>query len=177
MPVPNLTALEELIRPAVEGQDYELLELEWMRQLGKNVLRVTIDRPPGQGYVSHDDCVRVSREVSALLDVKDELVPAAYSLEVSSPGVDRPLKKGSDFARFIGQRARVRLKAEAPRSFATQDLSPDPKTGEAAKPRRNFAGVIEAVEGDTVRLSVEGAGRFDLFIPEMEKANLIYEFS
>lgn len=177
MAAPKLTALEELIRPAVDGQGYELVELEWSRQLVGNVLRVTIDRLPDQGFVSHDDCVRVSREVSALLDLNDQLVPGAYSLEVSSPGVDRPLKKSADFSRFIGQRAKVRLRAEAPRSLAAQDLSPDPVSGEPKKPRRNFVGTIDSVEGDQVRLLVEGAGRFDLYIPEMEKANLIYEFS
>lgn len=177
MKAPDLNALDLLIRPAVEGQDYELIELEWTRQLGKNVLRVTIDRRPGQGFVSHEDCVRVSREVSALLDVNDAAVQGVYSLEVSSPGVDRPLKKGSDFERLVGQKARVRLRAEAPRSFATQNLSPDPQTGEAAKPRRNFVGTIDSVEGERVRLLVEGAGPFDLYVPEMEKANLVYEFS
>lgn len=177
MKAPDLNALDQLVRPAVEGQDYELIELEWTRQLGKNVLRVTIDRRPGQGFVSHEDCVRVSREVSALLDVNDTLVQGAFSLEVSSPGVDRPLKTVSDFERLVGQKARVRLRAEAPRSFATQNLSPDPQTGEAAKPRRNFVGTIESVEGERVRLLVEGAGAFDLYVPEMEKANLVYEFS
>jgi ribosome maturation factor RimP len=177
MKAPDLNALDQLIRPAVEGQDYELIELDWTRQLGKNVLRVTIDRPPGQGFVSHEDCVRVSREVSALLDVHDQLIQGVYSLEVSSPGVDRPLKKSADFERLVGQKARVRLRAESPRSFATQDLSPDPKTGEPGKPRRNFVGTIESVAGDVVRLSVEGAGVFELYIPEMEKANLVYEFS
>ena len=101
----DLKALTKLIEPAVDGQGYELVDLEWTRGLSGWVLRVTIDRLPGQGHVSHQDCVAVSREASALLDVHDVL-PGAYSLEVSSPGVDRPLKKGRDFARFIGKKAK-----------------------------------------------------------------------
>ena len=166
----DLKALHKLIEPAVDGQGYELVELEWTRGPSGWVLRVTIDRLPGQGHVSHQDCVAVSREVSALLDVHDVL-PVAYSLEVSSPGVDRPLKKSADFARFLGKKAKVRLRPDATQSFALQGPQrPD------SVPRRNFSGTIDAVDGDRVKISVEGAGQFELVIGEIEKANAVFEF-
>lgn len=163
----NLQALEDLIRPAVEGQGYELVELHWGRQLGGSVLRITIDRQPGQGRVSHSDCATVSREVSALLDVKDVL-PGHYNLEVSSPGLDRPLKRGADFARFIGERAKVRLQPSASRS----NLGPPPAAG--TPPRRNFTGTIQAVADEVVRLDADDIGPVELHTTEIEKANLIY---
>ena len=166
----DLKALHKLIEPAVDGQGYELVDLEWTRGVSGWVLRVTIDRLPEQGHVSHQDCVAVSREVSALLDVHDVL-PGAYSLEVSSPGVDRPLKKSADFARFIGKKAKVRLRPDAVQSFDLQGPQrPD------SVPRRNFSGTIDAVEGDRVKISVEGAGQFELVIGEIEKANAVFEF-
>lgn len=168
----NLQTLDELIRPAVEGQGYDLIELHWGKQAGGSVLRVTIDRQVGQGRVSHSDCVTVSREVSALLDVKDVL-PGHYSLEVSSPGLDRPLKRAVDFSRFLGERAKVRMQTTVSRS----NLGPPPVAtpgGTPAAPRRNFSGTIAEVVGDVVRMDAEGVGQVELHIAEMEKANLIY---
>ena len=166
----DLKALTKLIEPAVDGQGYELVDLEWTSAPGGTVLRVTIDRLPGQGHVSHQDCVAISREVSALLDVHDPL-PGAYSLEVSSPGVDRPLKKSSDFARFVGKKAKVRLRPDAEQSFALQG----PRATDSV-PRRNFSGTIESVENDRVKISVDGAGTFELVVGEIEKANAVFEF-
>jgi ribosome maturation factor RimP len=159
----DMQALDQLIRPAVEGQGYELVDLLWKREQGGWVLRILIDRQPGMGYISVEDCAAVSREVSALLDVHD-LLPGHYNLEVSSPGVERPLKRSADFARFLGQRAKVRLKS-------TPAGSP-----KEAGPRRNFVGTIQSVEGNIVRLHTEDAGTVDLDIDEIERANLIYEF-
>jgi ribosome maturation factor RimP len=138
------------------------------------VLRITIDRPIGQGRVSHDDCTVVSREVSALLDVKEAL-PGRYSLEVSSPGIDRPLKRQADFERFIGERAKVRLRLDAQKS----DIGPRPTAppdAPPALPRRNFVGTIAAVADEHVRLDAEGVGPVQLHISEIEKANLLYSF-
>lgn len=164
----NLQTLETLIRPAVEGQDYELVELHWGRGPGSGILRITIDRPPGQGHVSHSDCVQVSREVSALLDVND-ILPGKYSLEVSSPGLDRPLKRSADFQRFIGQRAKVRMRPDVQKS----NLGPLP---EGAAPRRSVSGTILSVADEVVTLEADGIGPVTLHLAEMEKANLIYSF-
>ncbi len=167
----DLKALETLIRPAVDGQGYELVEVQWVRGLGSSVLRVTIDRPVGQGHVSHSDCVRVSREVSALLDIHDTL-PGRYQLEVSSPGLDRPLKRGTDFLRFVGQRAKVRMRPDCPLSDLGPGATPPPDS--KVGPRRQFLGVIESVDGELVRMQVDGVGGVALHTTEMEKANLIY---
>lgn len=158
----DLNALHTLVCPAIEAQGYELVDLEWKRAQGGWVFRIIIDRPPGEGYVSHKDCVGVSREVSALLDVHDVL-PVHYNLEVSSPGVDRPLKQLRDFQRFLGKAARVRLKEVAAR--------PQPE----GAPRRNFQGRIAAAEDGRVRLQLENDLAVDLRVDEIEKANLVYE--
>ena len=170
----DLKALEDLLRPAVDAQGYELVSVAWGREQVGNVFRLIIDRLPGQGYVSHEDCVRVSREVSALLDVNDVL-PGEYSLEVSSPGIDRPLKRSADFVRFVGERAKIRLRPSAPQ---TEKGLPTPKPGVA--PQRNFVGKIESVTGsaagpaanEVIRLIDESSGPVELHLAEIEKANL-----
>ena len=166
----DLKALEDLLRPAVDAQGYELVSVAWVREQVGTVFRLIIDRLPGQGYVSHEDCVRVSREVSALLDVH-EVLPGDYSLEVSSPGIDRPLKRSADFARFVGERAKVRLR---PSAAQTEKGLPAPKPGVA--PQRNFVGKIESVAGpvggEVIRLADESSGPVELHLAEIEKANL-----
>jgi ribosome maturation factor RimP len=168
--------LEHIIRPAVEGQGYEFVELAWSRGVrGSGVLRVTIDRPIGQGHISHSDCVRVSREVSALLDVHDPMPGGRYQLEISSPGVDRPLKRGVDFLRFVGQRAKVRLRPDAMRSDVGPAATPPPDS--KVGPRRVFAGEIEAVDGELVQMQADGVGKVVLHTADMEKANLLFAFN
>ncbi len=162
----DLKALEDLLRPAVDAQGYELVSTAWGREPGGMVFRLIIDRLPGQGYISHDDCVRVSREASALLDV-NEVLPAGYNLEVSSPGIERPLKRAADFTRFIGQRAKVRTR---PGAVQTEKGLAPPKPGIA--PQRNFVGNIDAVENEVLRLTDETTGAVSIYINEIEKANL-----
>ena len=88
----------------------EIFDVQWRREAHGMVLRVRIDRPGPAAHaeesVSVDDCATVSRELSAALDVED-LVPTAYTLEVSSPGLDRPLRGAADYARFAGRRAKI----------------------------------------------------------------------
>lgn len=88
----------------------EIFEVQFRREAPGMVLRVQIDRPgPGataEDSVSVEDCAKVSRDLSAVLDVED-IVPAAYTLEVSSPGLDRPLRGAADYARFSGRRAKI----------------------------------------------------------------------
>jgi ribosome maturation factor RimP len=145
--------LSTAIEPVVTGQGYELVDVEWKNESGW-VLRVFIDKVVGG--VSLDDCTTVSRELSAVLDVED-LIPNAYSLEVSSPGLNRPLKKESDFARFVGQRAKIRTRHPV---------------GET---RRNFAGKLLSVTEGKVRIDV-GDQVCEVPIDDVEKANLVYEF-
>ena len=135
------TDIAQLLSPTVESMGLELLGVEYLPSPGGAVLRLYIDRPgadplaEGQG-VGIEDCEAVSREVSAQLDVEDP-ISGNYTLEVSSPGVDRPLFTPAHFERFLGEQAKVGLKL--------------PQDG-----RRRLTGRIVSVEGDTVTFDVDG---------------------
>jgi ribosome maturation factor RimP len=122
-----------LLESPIGALGYEVVELEFHPQGRGGLLRVFIDK---DGGVTVDDCEIVSRQVSAVLDVEDP-IPGAYTLEVSSPGLDRPLRKPADFARYVGQQARI-------------DLSL-PLEG-----RRRFAGTLKGCEADEVSIEVDG---------------------
>ena len=95
--------IEALVTPITNENRLELVDVEYKKE-GKNwFLRIFIDK---EGGVTVDDCTRVSREIEDLIEV-EEVVPSSYVLEVSSPGLDRPLKKEKDFLRFKGKRAHV----------------------------------------------------------------------
>ncbi|MFN2333968.1 MAG: ribosome maturation factor RimP, partial [Wenzhouxiangellaceae bacterium] len=96
--------LDALLRPAIEALGYEFVGLEYVPNPKNRLVRIYIDRTP-EG-VTVDDCVEVSHEVSAVLELEDP-VAGTYSLEVSSPGVDRPLFSLDQFRRFVGERAVV----------------------------------------------------------------------
>lgn len=95
--------VQGIIEPVINSLGYELDDLEVGKSRGKGILRVFIDKEDG---ITIDDCERVSRELDALLDVEDP-IPYSYVLEVSSPGLDRPLRTPADFERFKGSKARV----------------------------------------------------------------------
>ena len=98
--------VQRLIQEVVEGQGYEFVEAE-LKGAGKNsVLRIFIDKPAG---ISHRDCELVSEQVGTVLDVED-LIPFSYTLEVSSPGLERKLVKESDYTRFGGKLARIQTR-------------------------------------------------------------------
>lgn len=99
-------ALEALLTPVVEGLGYEIVDLQLRSEHGRRVLRLLADRPGG---ITVDECVRLSREVSPHLEVADP-IPGSYVLEVSSPGIQRPLRKPRDFERFRGERVVVRTR-------------------------------------------------------------------
>ena len=96
----------DLLEPVIEGLGYECVGVEFHPSRGEAVLRVFIDGPDG---VNVDDCARVSHQVSGVLDVEDP-IPGDYVLEVSSPGLDRPVFKTADYARFAGEAVRIRLR-------------------------------------------------------------------
>lgn len=102
----NVEALEALLRPAVDDLGYELVDVQLRTERGRVVLRLLVDRPGG---ITIDECARLSREVAPHLEVADP-IRGAYSLEVSSPGVQRPLKRREDFLRFEGERVVVRTR-------------------------------------------------------------------
>jgi len=122
-----------LIEPLLERLGYELVELEYSAGRTHAVVRLFIDKTEGVGL---EDCERVSREVSALLDVEDP-IPTAYTLEVSSPGFDRVLRTQAHFERFVGSRVFVELKA--------------PRAG-----RRRYTGTLLSVQGSGIAVEVDG---------------------
>jgi len=143
-----LQEVREVVEPILESQGFELVDLEYQRESQGWVLRIYLDR---EGGVSLDDCAGVSHEVGAILEVKD-LIPSAYILEVSSPGLTRPLKKPEDFNRFRNQMVKIKLY--------------EPLEG-----RRNFKGTLLGLEGDRVRVEVEQRV-YELPLQGIAKANL-----
>jgi len=143
--------VHELIEPLVADMGYELVEVALRHERIGLVLRVVIHREGGVGI---DDCARVSREVGRLLEVEDP-VPGAYHLEVSSPGLDRPLTTERDFARNLGMKARV-THAEAD-GTATVD------------------GVISGVGAGNITLDT-AAGPREIPLAAVRKAKLVIEF-
>jgi len=148
MPATLRERLIALIEPLVGRLGYELVELEQTSGRGSAVLRLFIDRPEGVGLT---DCERISREVSALLDVEDP-IPTAYTLEVSSPGFDRVLRTQAHFARFVGSQVLVELAA--------------PREG-----RRRFTGTLLSADEAGIALEVDGQ-RVPMSFAEIGKARL-----
>ena len=144
--------LLKLLEAPVQALGYEVVELEFHSQGRGGLLRVYIDR---EGGVTVDDCEKVSRQVSAVLDVEDP-IPGAYTLEVSSPGLDRPLRKEADFVRFAGERAKLELLL--------------PKDG-----RKRYTGTLKGCEAGEVSIEVDGVVH-RLPLGDIAKARLISEF-
>ena len=130
--------LEGLIAPVVAGLGLELYGLELAGGEGQLIVRVYIER---EGGVTIDDCATVSRHIGLLLDVEDP-IPGRYALEVSSPGLERPLFTPAQAAAHVGATVEVRLHAPLP----------------DVPGRRNFKGELTAVEGDTMHVVVDGVG-------------------
>jgi ribosome maturation factor RimP len=147
---------QEMLESIVAGEGLELLEVEFVREREGWVLRLFIDKPGGR--VGLDECSQVSRAVDTVLDVED-LVPHEYSLEVSSPGLNRPLKKPAHYERVKGQK--VKVKTFGP-------------IGEP--PRKNFTGTLTEVAADAISVDVEGAGNFRISFKDIARANLEFEF-
>ena len=143
-----LQEVRQVVEPILESQGFELVDLEYQRESQGWVLRIYLDR---EGGVSLDDCAGISHEVGAVLEVKD-LIPNAYILEVSSPGLTRPLKKPEDFNRFRNQMVKIKLY--------------EPLDG-----RRNFKGTLLGLEGDRVRVEAEQQV-YELPLQRIAKANL-----
>ena len=131
---------EELVQPLVDKNKFELVDVEYVKEAGTNYLRVYIDK---EGGITIDDCEIISRALSDLLDEKD-YINEAYILEVSSPGLGRPLKKDKDFARSIGEEVDVKL------------FKPIEK-------QKEFSGILESYNGTevTIRLDEETVMNFN----------------
>lgn len=146
------TALRSLLEPGVQAMGCELVDVEFAGSGPRMTLRVYIDKPGG---VTVDDCADVSRQLSAILDVEDPL-PGSYLLEVSSPGLDRPLVTADDFRRYVGETVKVQLH--------------QPLAG-----RKRFKGRLLEATDERVTLDVDGE-RFDLVLADVERARLVPRF-
>ncbi|BDG02032.1 ribosome maturation factor RimP [Anaeromyxobacter oryzae] len=129
-----------LLEPILARDGFELVEVEWLRLAGRWTLRVFIDKPGG---VVIDDCQSVSRTIEPILDVEDFIEPA-YDLEVSSPGLDRPLRKPQDFDRYAGQRAHVK------------SYGPVAGTAPGSPGRKHWTGVLKGFRDGAVEIDVDG---------------------
>jgi len=141
-----------MLRPAVEEVGVELLGIEFVSAGKHSILRLFIDHENG---INVDDCAEVSRQVGAILDVEDP-ISTEYNLEVSSPGLDRPLFTNEHYQAVIGETINVRLSL--------------PLNG-----RRKFKGKLEAIENDTLIVTVDGE-EYELVISNVDKGNLVPNF-
>jgi len=144
--------LTEMLTPPVEALGFELLGIEFVRAGKHSTLRVYIDNPNG---ITVDNCADVSHQIGAVLDVEDP-IGTEYNLEISSPGLDRPLFKEQHYQAVIGQTVSVRLRMPLDN-------------------RRNFKGEAVSVENGTLLISVDGE-EFELVIGNIEKGNLVPGF-
>lgn len=143
--------LAKLISAPVEALGYELVGIEFVRGRA-STLRIYIDNQAG---ISVDDCAEVSHQVSSVMDVEDPIT-VAYTLEVSSPGLDRPLFTSAHYSRFIGEEACLVLRIPI-------------------ENRHKWQGMIKAVEGDEITVTVEGFDKV-FALSNIQKANLVPHF-
>jgi len=150
--------LIELAEPVCADSGYELVDLRYQSDQGAWVVRVFIDgEGEKNGAISFDDCETISRELSAIFDVEDP-IQGAYNLEVSSPGVERPLRTVAHFRRYVGDEVKVSLH-------------------EGVSGRRNFRGTVRAVadDGSSVDLEVDGKS-FTLPLQDLRSAKLVVDW-
>ncbi len=153
--------VEALVQPILDDLGFELVDLEYQRESHGWVLRFYLDK---EGGITLDECAVASREISAILDVED-VVETAYSLEVSSPGIERPLKKPQDFNRFSGQLAKIKT---------LDAIDPDGR----GLNRKTFVGQLAGFEGQDVLLTLKDKSAAQIRIPldQIDRANLEFEF-
>ena len=147
----------ELAEPLISHLGMELVDLEYKREGRAMVLRLFIDR---EGGITLDDCAVVSRELSELLEVED-VIHSHYTLEVSSPGLNRPLKMEKDYLRYMGRLVRIK----------TFDLHPD----DEGNPRKTFYGELLGCAGGIVRVKLKEGQTAAIPLVKIAKANLEFE--
>jgi ribosome maturation factor RimP len=142
--------LREMLEPAINGLGCELVGIEYLPSGKHSVLRLYIDK---EGGVTLDDCTSVSHQVSGILDVEDP-VPGQYLLEVSSPGLDRPLFEEKDFERFAGHRVKVRSRL-------------------AVDGQRKFTGLLQGVEEGNAVIRIDDDTEVLVPLDQIEQARLV----
>ncbi len=147
----TIIKIENIVLPVLKEMDLELVDIEYLQEGGYWYVRIYIEKLDGD--VSLDDCAKVSMTVE---DDIDKLIDKKFFLEISSPGVERPLKKEKDFVRFTGSKVKISLKHKIDE-------------------KKNFEGILLKFENDMLFLSVDN---IELEIPfkEVRKANLVYDF-
>jgi ribosome maturation factor RimP len=146
--------VRSLIEQVVEGQGYELVDVEFKGGGKNSVVRIFIDKPDG---VSHQDCALVSEQVGTVLDVED-LIPLAYTLEVSSPGLERRLVKESDYARFNGKSARIQTRLPL-------------------QSQKVFRGILRGFQDGAVQLELPKGNVLDIPFDVIHEARLEFDWA
>jgi len=142
-----------LIEPVVEGMGYEVVDIEYRPHPTDGLLRIYIDGPNG---IVLEDCSAVSLQISSVLDVEDP-IPGQFNLEISSPGMDRPLRKVADFERFTGSTVKIKL------------------TVPTLEGQRNFTGKLKGIENEDVILEMDGETHY-LALDSIDKARIVPQF-
>ncbi|MGI9103882.1 MAG: ribosome maturation factor RimP [Terriglobales bacterium] len=155
----DIERVRQIVERATASQGLELVDVEFRGGGKARMLRVFIDKPDG---VTHEDCAWVSREVGTLLDVEDAVPGGSYTLEVSSPGLDRKLTKAGDYERFRGSRVRL-------------------MTHEAVEGNRHFDGRLQGLRDGRVVVEMSASKKapartVEIELGNVEKANLVPEF-
>jgi len=142
-------AILEVLHPIVEENSCELVDIKYLRERGGRVLRIYLDK---EGGVTVDDCANVSRELGVVLDAYDIMPKHSYTLEVSSPGLRRPLNRQSDYERFKGRKVKI-------------------KTTDPVDDRRVFSGTLLGMRGEMILVEVDGRS-YSVPFGSVSKANL-----
>ena len=148
----DVTALTKLIEPAARAEGLELVRVMMIGGASDPTLQVMAERPETR-QLTLDDCARLSRRLSDLLDETDP-IEGSYRLEVSSPGIDRPLTRTKDYADWAGHQARITLK--------------EPVDG-----RKQFSGELRGIDGDRIVIDVPGLGRTHFSLAQVHSAKLV----
>lgn len=146
--------LTHLVGPVVNEAGYEFWGCELHTHGRHSVLKVYIDKPSGVGL---EDCERVSRQLSAVLDVEDPIMHR-YDLEVSSPGFDRALFTKDHYQRYVGSKLKIKL-------------------GVGREGRHNFTGILQEVKEEGIKLTTDDDKEWELLFSEIEKANVVPDYS
>lgn len=142
--------IEGLLLPTIHAMGFELVQIKLMEGNKTKLLQIMAERPDGSMNV--DDCAQISHQVSAILDVED-VIPGEYRLEISSPGIDRPLVKLADYEKYLGHAAKVELML--------------PVNG-----RKRYTGVMKTIIGDVLTMDVDGKP-VALDIDDIQSAKLV----
>lgn len=141
--------VERLVLPILEEEGMELVDIEYKMKRGRGILRLYIDKPDG---VKIDDCERVSKKIDSILD-KSDIIRGRYLLEVSSPGLDRPLKREKDFKRFMGRLVKVKTFSPIDNQKTFVGILKDYREGKVT---------LESREGKIIQIALENIAKANL---------------